>query len=50
MSKKYISKIIEYQNAMAKYFNLQEEIKKLKNLAQSTVLQEIGETISIVIK
>ncbi len=48
-SKKYICKIMEYQTAMAKYYSLQEEVKKLKNLAQSIVLQEIGLKIDIVL-
>jgi hypothetical protein len=38
-SKKHVHRIIEYQNAMAKYYNLQEEIKKLKTLAQIIALQ-----------
>lgn len=48
-SKKYIHKIIDYQTAMAKYYQLQEEIKKLKNLAQAVILQEVGVKVDIVI-
>lgn len=48
-SKKYVCKMVEYQTAMAKYFGLQEEIKKMKNLAQSIVLQEIGEKVDVVV-
>ena len=34
---------------MAKYYQLQEEIKKLKNLAQAVILQEVGVKVDIVI-
>lgn len=48
-SKKYIHKIIDYQTAMAKYYQLQEEIKKLKNSVQAVVLQELGVKVDLVV-
>lgn len=47
--KKYIHKIIDYQTAMSKYYQLQEEIKKLKNIAQTVILQEIGIKVNIIV-
>jgi len=34
---------------MAKYYQLQEEVKKLKNLVQAVILQELGVKIDVVV-
>ena len=47
-SKKFIHKLIEYQNQMSQYYSLHEEMKSLQIQVQVVVLEEVGEKVNII--
>jgi hypothetical protein len=41
-SKKFISRLLDYQMEMSRFYSLHEEMKQLQRLVQSIVLEELG--------
>jgi hypothetical protein len=48
-SKKFISRLIDYQSEMSRFYSLHEEAKQLQKYVQSIVLEELGEKVNILI-
>jgi len=48
-SKRFISRLIDYQNEMNRFYSLHEETKQLQKYVQSIVLEELGEKVNIII-